>query len=614
MTNPANLSHDDKPDAPVHAGLQPFVYGSLAVLVIAALAAMPHFASPYMVTFVFTVLIAYTLAQSWDWVAGEMGYINLGHYCFYGVGAYAFSLALASHTTPVLALIWAVLFTAAVAVVLAFPLFRLRGDYFAFATLALLPLAEILAYNLSSITHGADGVMLPAHNVRDLTFVLAVVLSALAFLASVLLDRSRFVYTLRGIRNDELVLETMGGRIQSAKTRILVLSSGFAALAGALQAWQLSYIDPPTVFGLDVALIPIAMALLGGSGLLWGPLVGVLVLAIIQQWLLINVTMFNATVYGAIILFIGRYMPGGILRAGWARALGAAYRRRTGGTATRGVAPDGPDEVHGAAVAITSLPLVPQAADRQAVVLDCQKVTKAFGGNIAVDALDLRVHQGEIVGLIGGNGSGKTTLFNCISKVFEPTSGGIVLFGEDIRSLRRDQIARIGVGRTYQIPRPFGDLTVDENVAIPLMYQDTRLRPSAALAQARAFLDYAGLSARIGSLAEGLSLQEKKALELARALACRPRLLLVDEVASGLTPAEVAHFTRHIRDMRDELGMTVIWIEHIFSALAQVVDRVVVLDHGRLIADGPLAEIVRDERVINAYLGSAHAEDGHAGA
>lgn len=97
-------------------------------------------------------------------------------------------------------------------------------------------------------------------------------------------------------------------------------------------------------------------------------------------------------------------------------------------------------------------------------------------------------------------------------------------------------------------------------------------------------------------------------------MACRPRLLLVDEVASGLTPAEVARFTRHIRDMRDELGMTVIWIEHIFSALAQVVDRVVVLDHGRLIADGPLAEIVRDERVINAYLGSAHAEDGHAGA
>jgi len=598
----------------MNAGRMQFVYGLAVSLVIVGLATMPYFASPYMISFVFTVLIAYTLAQSWDWVAGEMGYINLGHYCFYGVGAYVFSLALASHTTPVLALIWAVLFTAVVAVALAFPLFRLRGDYFAFATLALLPLAEILAYNLSSVTNGADGIMLPAHDVRNLTFMLAVGLSALAFLASVLLDRSRFAYTLRGIRNDELVLETMGGRIQSAKTKILVFSAGFAALAGALQAWQLSYIDPPTVFGLDVALIPIAMALLGGSGLLWGPLVGVLVLAIIQQWLLINLTMLNATVYGAIILFIGRYMPGGILRASWVEKLSMACRQRSNGPATGDAVPGLPGGVHAAAAAISSLPLVPQAVDRQTVVLDCRKVTKAFGGNIAVDALDLRVHQGEIVGLIGGNGSGKTTLFNCISKAFEPTSGGIVLFGKDIRSLRRDQIARIGVGRTYQIPRPFGDLTVDENVAIPLMYQDPHLRPSAALAQARKFLDYVGLSTRTGSLAEGLSLQEKKALELARALACRPKLLLVDEVASGLTPAEVARFTQHIRDMRDELGMTVIWIEHIFSALAQVVDRVVVLDHGRLIADGPLAEIVRDERVIKAYLGSAHAEDDHAGA
>ncbi|MER1965987.1 branched-chain amino acid ABC transporter ATP-binding protein/permease [Castellaniella sp. GW247-6E4] len=607
----ADPRHDRQQGAAAKQGRMPLVYGLVALLVIAVLAMMPYFASPYMVSFVFTVLIAYTLAQSWDWVAGEMGYINLGHYCFYGVGAYAFSLVLASHTTPVLALIWAVLFTGAVAAILAFPLFRLRGDYFAFATLALLPLAEILAYNLSSITHGADGVMLPAHDVRVLTFVLAVALSALAFLASVLLDRSRFAYTLRGIRNDELVLETMGGRIQSAKTKILILSSGFAALAGALQAWQLSYIDPPTVFGLDVALIPIAMALLGGSGLLWGPLVGVLVLAVIQQWLLINLTMLNATVYGAIILFIGRYMPGGILRAGWLRKVGTAYRRRARGPAA---AAEKPGEVHDATAAITSLPLTPAVVDRQTVVLDCQKMSKAFGGNVAVDALDLRVHQGEIVGLIGGNGSGKTTLFNCISKVFEPTSGGIFLFGENIQSLRRDQIARIGVGRTYQIPRPFGDLTVDENVAIPLMYQDQRLRPPAALAQARQFLDYVGLSARIGELAEGLSLQEKKALELARALACRPKLLLIDEVASGLTPAEVARFTQHIRDMRDELGMTVIWIEHIFSALEQVVDRVVVLDHGRLIADGPLAEIVRDERVVKAYLGSAHAEDGHAGA
>jgi branched-chain amino acid transport system permease protein len=229
----------------------------------------------------------------------------------------------------------------------------------------------------------------------------------------------------------------------------------------------------------------------------------------------------------------------------------------------------------------------------------------AFGGNVAINTLNLRVMQGEIVGLVGANGSGKTTLFNCISKVYEPVSGEVLLDGHSLARLRRDEVVHLGVGRTYQIPRPFGDLTVQENIAIPLMFRDKTLSPRQALELAREFVDYAQLQGRLTVRADTLSLQEKKALEFARALAARPKLLLVDEVASGLTPVEIRRFVEHVRHVRDRHGITVIWVEHIFSALAQVVDRVVVLEQGNMIADGTLEEVVQDERVLRTYLGSA---------
>jgi branched-chain amino acid transport system permease protein len=162
------------------------------------------------------------------------------------------------------------------------------------------------------------------------------------------------------------------------------------------------------------------------------------------------------------------------------------------------------------------------------------------------------------------------------------------------------------VGRTYQIPRPFLDLTVQENIAISILFCDGRkLRVREALDEAVPFAVYAGLGERLDVRADALSLQEKKALELARALAGKPRLLLVDEVASGLTPAEVKKFVAHLREIRDVYGITIIWVEHIFSALSQIVDRVIVLEEGRVIADGPLSDVVREERVLKTYLGSS---------
>ena len=580
----------------------------LSFLVLGALLGVVQFGNAYLISFIFTILIYYILAQSWDWIAGEMGYVNLGHYCFYGIGSYAFGIFLVAGQLSATSMALTVLITCGVAAIIAYPLYRLKGDYFAFATLALLPLMEVLAYNMSFITNGAEGIVFPIQKVTSLTYVLALALCFASFVLTLLINRSRFGYALRAIRNDEEVSEVIGIKIFPYKVKVLVISAVFAGLAGALQGWQLSYIDPGSVFGLNVALVPIAMVLFGGSGMRWGPLVGVILLACIQHWMLVNLKMLQTTIYGLIILCIGRFMPGGLLRASWIknnrilRFLSKEHHEYMISQLESNVALS-----TATTVSLQDI-LGIKTPNTQLPILECLHITKSFGGNMALDDVSFTVNQGEIIGLIGANGSGKTTLFNCISRVFQPSSGQIRFLGQDLSNKTRDEIAQMGIGRTYQLPRPFGDLTVLENLAMPLMFGGKGMTPQQALITARALSDFIKLTDKEMSRSDSLSLQEKKAIEFGRALALRPSLLLVDEVASGLTPIEVNQFVEHIRTIRDQYGVTVIWVEHIFSALTQVVDRLIVLDTGRLVADGPLAEVLKDEKVIASYLGNANGD------
>ena len=577
-------------------------------LVLGALLSVVQFGNAYLISFIFTILIYYILAQSWDWIAGEMGYVNLGHYCFYGIGSYAFGIFLVAGQWSLTSMALTGLITCSVAVMIAYPLYRLKGDYFAFATLALLPLMEVLAYNMSFITNGAEGIVFPIQKVTSLTYVLALALCFASFILTLLINRSRFGYALRAIRNDEEVSEVIGIKIFPYKVKVLVISAVFAGLAGALQGWQMSFIDPGSVFGLNVALVPIAMVLFGGSGMRWGPLVGVILLACIQQWMLVNLKMLQTTIYGLIILCIGRFMPGGLLRASWIknnrilRFLSKEHHEYMINQLEKSA-----NQSTAKALSLQDI-LGVKKPNSQLPILECLHITKSFGGNVALDDVSFTVNQGEIIGLIGANGSGKTTLFNCISRVFQPSSGQIRFLGQDLSNKSRDEIAQIGIGRTYQLPRPFGDLTVLENLAMPLMFGGKGMTPQQALMNARALADFIKLTDKEMFRSDSLSLQEKKAIEFGRALALRPSLLLVDEVASGLTPIEVNQFVEHIRTIRDQYGVTVIWVEHIFSALTQVVDRLIVLDTGRLVADGPLAEVLKDEKVIASYLGNAKGD------
>ena len=240
------------------------------------------------------------------------------------------------------------------------------------------------------------------------------------------------------------------------------------------------------------------------------------------------------------------------------------------------------------------------------MMLEAANVSKKFGGLVAVDGVDLEIDSGEIVGLIGPNGAGKTTLFNTITGVLDPEDGTDITFdGQSIVALDTHEIARAGLLRTFQIVRVFSDMTVLENaVAGALFGTDESISEDEAEARGRDALEFVGLQDKAEMTAGALPIAQQKQLELARTVASDPRLVLLDEIASGLTPGEIDELSDIISRLRDERGISVFWIEHIMDAIMGTADRIIVLNSGRKIADGTPAEIRNDEVVTDAYLGS----------
>jgi len=244
---------------------------------------------------------------------------------------------------------------------------------------------------------------------------------------------------------------------------------------------------------------------------------------------------------------------------------------------------------------------------RTEAILEGEGLTKYFGGLPALTDVSFTVARGEIVGLIGPNGAGKSTLLNLISGIFSPSDGRVLFQGRDVTGLRPHEIAKRGVARVLQTPRSFASMSVRENVAIGSLFggRDRSETTSAGRDRTEFFLDLMGLLDKKDLPVEGLTLQEKRMLELARALAMRPELLLLDEAMSGLNPSEMERAMDLIRRIRDELGVSIIWVEHVMQAIMGVAERVLVLDFGRVIAVGTPAEVARDQGVIDAYLGRA---------
>jgi len=240
-------------------------------------------------------------------------------------------------------------------------------------------------------------------------------------------------------------------------------------------------------------------------------------------------------------------------------------------------------------------------------LLEGIKVTKNFGGLPALSNVDFLIREKEIIGLIGPNGAGKTTLFNLISGIYRPSSGTIKFDGHDLSSHKPYEICNLGIGRTFQIVVPFMEMTALENAMVGLLYRrDRSIRMKEARSEALRCLDFVGLSGKKNVPAGSLTIADRKMLEMARALSTNPTIILLDEVVAGLNATETTQAMSLVRRIRDELGITVFWVEHVMKAVMGVADRVMVLHHGEKIAEGSPKEMAENKTVIDAYLGEKY--------
>jgi branched-chain amino acid transport system permease protein len=348
------------------------------------------------------------------------------------------------------------------------------------------------------------------------------------------------------------------------------------------------FITVSGTFELTVPLYVVLMSVLGGARSWFGPAIGAAVItALLYAFISGGQAIVGRAIVGVILIAAILWLPDGFVPAirQW-----LARRRRAGPQPAR----------------VEVAPVAPSRPVGDAVLLQVRGATKRFGGLQALDGVDLDVREGEILGLVGPNGSGKTTLINVVSGFYPLSSGSVSLAGVEIGTLPAHRIARAGVARTWQIPRPFTNMTVLDNVVLAATFGSPARAAPEIRDEARHWIGFTGLAGKEATLPAGLNLHERKFLELARALAARPRLLLLDEVLSGLNPAEIDNAIRLVRAIRAQ-GATIVFVEHLMRAVVELSDRVAVLNEGRLFALGAPREVMSDPRVVGIYLGKAYA-------
>lgn len=561
-----------------------------------ALAALPWLgASAFAQSFLYLLFHWMVLALSWNILSGYTGYFSFGHGVFFGAGVYGTAYLAGRMDWPfLLTLPASMLIAALLGVTLGAIVFRVRsvrGEVFALLTLAVTFVVATIILNTR--IDGGPGIYLIGVDIPKLgpspaasLYLLGLFACVVTLLAAYGVYVSKFGAGLFAIHDDEDVAEVMGVPTYRFKLIALALSCALAGLAGGIHAVFVSYVTVSETFSITVPLSVVLMSVLGGRRHWIGPAVG----AIAITCLLYAVTSGSYAVIGRgavglILVVVILLMPNGILGV----ALARLSKRRRGEAASEALPPLSPAAL-------------PQTGD---VLLSVSGLSKSFKGVQALSDVRLEIRRGEILGLIGPNGSGKSTFINVVSGHYRADAGEVLFEGQNLIGREAHEVARAGIARTYQIPRPFAEMTVIENVAMAGMYGGGKSK-AAALADARRHLASAGLGDKAQWLPDELNLHQRKFLELARALAAGPKLLLLDEVLSGLTPTEIDGAIAMIRRIRDQ-GTTIVFVEHVMRAVVALTDRIVVLNHGKLIAEGRPAEVMDDPVVRTAYLGKAHA-------
>jgi ABC-type branched-subunit amino acid transport system ATPase component/ABC-type branched-subunit amino acid transport system permease subunit len=560
--------------------------------------------SPYYQLILILVAIWAIMGIAWNTFSGYTGLISFGHAAFFGLGAFTVALGqIKLGITPWIGIPLAGVVGALAGLIVGIPTFRLRGHYFALAMLAY-PLALLYVFEWLGYQEMAMPMMRENQlawmqfSDRRIYALFALGLLVLTVIAAKLIETSRFGMSLLAIKQNELAAEAAGIETRKWKLRAIAVSGAMAGVAGGFYTIVLLVVTPPSVFGMLTSAQALVVTLFGGIGTVWGPLAGATVLIPLAETLhaeLGNILHgIHGVVYGLAILIIILVAPEGLL---WKLKDIATARRLarepqaelpvSAFTADPGPLPERPNAMSGKPI------------------LEVRNLSKSFGGLKAVQEVSFSVPEGAVIGIIGPNGAGKTTLFNLLNGFQKPDQGEVLFNGKSLLGLAPSGVCKRGIGRTFQVARPFRRLSILDNVLVGA-YVGAET-DEIALKHAREALAMVGLEANADRIADGLTSMEQRLMELARALAGKPKILFLDETLAGLGGVEVNEMIAVIRRLSEQ-GITIVIIEHTMQAMLRLADHFIVLDHGAMLTQGKPSQVVREDAVIEAYLGKRWRE------
>ncbi len=578
----------------------------------------------YLLHILIIIFIYAILGLSFNLILGYTGLIAMCHAAFFAIGAYASAL-LGIHwgTNFLIGILAAMIIAGIVSLLVAIPAIRVRDEYLIVTTLALLMIVYTILMNWIDLTRGAAGLSgIPRPSLwgskidSPLSFVpLLGAFALICFLICWRIVHSPFGRVLKAIREDEIAAASLGKNVRAFKIWVFVAGGALAAIAGSLFAHYMTYISPAN-FTINETILIFAIVIVGGVANAWGPVLGAVILVSVMEalrFLEISPVIVGFTrqiAYGLVLILFMCFRPHGFL--GEFIASPKKKEEKGGNSFT------GNEEILGAIKMGRKIENLFKPANEitaTSEILRLEGVSKSFGGLKAVNRCTLDLKRGEIVGLIGPNGAGKTTLFNVITGFYAAEEGTIKFWGRAITNLPAHRITSLGIARSFQDLRLFAHLTVLDNVLVAcprqtgenlfwifLRWRQIAQEEKANRQKAMAYLEFVGLAHRADELAVNLSYAEQKLLSLARLLATEAQLILLDEPASGLDPKVMESLFPLVKELV-KYGKTICIVEHNMEVIKAMVDEIVFLNEGKVIARGSPEEIMKSPELAEIYFG-----------